>query len=399
MTPKLNNKTYEHPIRSRRIKIYPTREQREGLNSWFGAVRFCYNLLVAKFKNVGQGNINLETLRQVITEARQANPWLEEIHYDVRDVAVMDFDKARKAHFAKLNKMRQTDPNARLDATFKFRSKRDLQQSVQVATDELFRGRGKFAFINLNTLQPFKKLKEHAEKRGEEYKLPKLECSVRFVKDRLNHYYLIIPGQVAPSKDENQIPMKTVALDPGDRTFQTTYDCSGLSSEWGKDDKQQLFRLCRLTDKLQSKWQKKDVKAKRRHSLKCAWYRSLDRIKAKVKEVHIKMTKWLCENYKVILIPKFETSQMTRRTLRKLNGQTARSLLTWSHYKFREMLKAKAELYPGVKVVVCGEAYTSKTCGSCGVIHTTLGGSKTFRCKHCGLVAARNILLRYLSLS
>jgi putative transposase len=130
----------------------------------------------------------------------------------------------------------------------------------------------------------------------------------------------------------------------------------------------------------------------------------MEKIKNKVKEVHCKMSKWLVENYRVILIPKFESSGMTKRTSRKLNSKTARSLLTWSHYRFREMLIAKAELYPWVKVIVCDEAYTSKTCGGCGHIHDKLGGSKVFRCPNCSYVAdrdangARNILLRYLSL-
>ncbi len=77
---------------------------------------------------------------------------------------------------------------------------------------------------------------------------------------------------------------------------------------------------------------------------------------------------------------------------------------TWSHYTFREMLKTKAELYEGVNVVTCDEAYTSKTCGQCGWIHAKLGGSKTYRCQQChyhadrDVNAARNIMLRYLSL-
>ena len=71
--------------------------------------------------------------------------------------------------------------------------------------------------------------------------------------------------------------------------------------------------------------------------------------------------------------------------------------------KLRKLL-AKAELYPACRVIVCDEAYTSKTCGQCGAINRKLGGSKVFRCKPCGYTAdrdasaARNILLRYLTL-
>ncbi len=106
----------------------------------------------------------------------------------------------------------------------------------------------------------------------------------------------------------------------------------------------------------------------------------------------------------MVLIPVFETSRMVSRGGRKINSKTCRNMLTWSHYAFRALLKAKAELYPWVMDIECNEAYTSKTCGGCGVLNHKLGGSKTFRCTSCGYIAdrdinaARNILVRFLSL-
>lgn len=52
-------KTYENPVRARRIRLHPTAEQKKTLSSWMGAVRFCYNLLVAKF---GSQHANLVAL-------------------------------------------------------------------------------------------------------------------------------------------------------------------------------------------------------------------------------------------------------------------------------------------------------------------------------------------------
>jgi len=56
-----------------------------------------------------------------------------------------------------------------------------------------------------------------------------------------------------------------------------------------------------------------------------------------------------------------------------------------------KLLKVKAELFPWVKVVEVGEAYTFKTCEECGHIHQILGGNKTFRCP------SWNKLVRYLT--
>jgi putative transposase len=51
-----------------------------------------------------------------------------------------------------------------------------------------------------------------------------------------------------------------------------------------------------------------------------------------VDEFHKKTTKWTCENYNTIFLPKFETQKMISKSQRKLNSKTAGNILTWSHY-------------------------------------------------------------------
>lgn len=382
-------KVYDNPMRAKRIRIYPTPQQEHGFKNYFGAVRFCYNMLVERYRNVGQVGVSLADFRAVIKNGPE---WLKEIPTEIKDVAVRDFDKARKAHFAKLKKKKEKDPNAKHEAKFKFRSKRDKQQSFEVRARDLVRKKGSFAFLGLDNIDAAEDIPEEAEAAG------------RFIRDRLGRMFLALPRQIA-KRSESQAPTShesIVALDPGVRTFQTTYDASGLATEWGKNDMKQLYRLCLVADKLQSSWAKK--KGAKRRSTKLAWHRVHFRIKNLVREVHRKMATWLCENYKVILIPKFETSKMVKRGKRKLNNKSVRNMLTWSHYGFRELLKAKAELFPWVTVVECDEIYTSKTCGCCGKINENLGSSKVFWCKGCGYIAdrdvnaARNILIRYLTI-
>lgn len=386
---KAQKKVYDHPMRARRVRIYPTPQQNERFKQWFGAVRFSYNMLVDKYRKVGKGGVGLANFRATLASGPA---WLQEIPYEIRDVAVRDFDKARKAHFSKLKKMKQGDKGAALKATFKFRSKRDKQQSFEVRPRDLLRKTGAFAFLGLDSLDGAEDIPEEAEAAG------------RFIRDRLGRTFLALPRQIA-KRDESQAPSShesIVALDPGVRTFQTTYDASGLVTEWGRNDMQQIFRLCLHADKIQSSWAKK--KGAKRRSTKIAWHRLLLRIKHLVREVHRKMATWLCENYKVVLIPKFETARMVKRGKRKFGNKTARGMVTWSHFAFREILKAKSELFPWVHVVECDEVFTSKTCGCCGEVNWTLGKSKSFTCKGCKYAAdrdvnaARNILVRYLTL-
>ena len=102
-----------------------------------------------------------------------------------------------------------------------------------------------------------------------------------------------------------------------------------------------------------------------------------------VGDCHRKLAKWLCENYRVILLPEFPTKAMVDCKQRRINSKTARAICTWSHFRFRQHLVHKAREFPWCDVVVCTEEYTSKTCSKCGWLHTTLGGSKVFRCSGC----------------
>ena len=156
-------------------------------------------------------------------------------------------------------------------------------------------------------------------------------------------------------------------------------------------------------DKLQSRWSQKGVRHRKRYRLQ----RAGRRIRAKVRnlvELHNKkLARWLCENYRAILLPKFETSGMIRRGQRKIASRAVRAMVTWSHYRFRQRLVAKSREYPWCAVVLCNEVYTSKTCTACGELNHSLGGSKVFHCASCGLGidrdlnGARNILLRHVS--
>ncbi|TAG18200.1 MAG: hypothetical protein EAZ39_11920, partial [Oscillatoriales cyanobacterium] len=96
--------------------------------------------------------------------------------------------------------------------------------------------------------------------------------------------------------------------------------------------------------------------------------------------MHKKSAHFLTTNYQVIFLPTFETSQMVKRAKRKINKKSARQMLTWAHYRFKQIIKHQADkngsIYRfkqiikhqadknGSIVVDVSEAYTSKTCGN-----------------------------------
>ena len=196
-----------------------------------------------------------------------------------------------------------------------------------------------------------------------------------------------------------------MSLDPGVRTFCAGYSPSGLGVEWGKNDIGRIYRLSAFHDKLQSKWSQANVRHRNRYKMKRAGLRIKKKIRDLVDELHKKFTKWLVENFHTVLLPQFDTQRMViKRAQRRIRNKTARAMLTWSHYRFRQRLVNKTREYPGCKVIICDEQYTSKTCGQCGHLHDKLGPSKVFKCPQCHMEmdrdmnGARNILLRYLTL-
>lgn len=122
---------------------------------------------------------------------------------------------------------------------------------------------------------------------------------------------------------------------------------------------------------------------KQRQKMRKAAARIRKKIRNLIDECHHQAANWLSKNYQIVLLPSFETSQMTKKKKRKIIGKTARQMLSWSHYRFKQVLKNKAEL-SGCQIIDVTEEFTSKTCTSCGHVHSKLGGSKMFKCPQCG---------------
>lgn len=182
-----------------------------------------------------------------------------------------------------------------------------------------------------------------------------------------------------------------VALDPGVRTFQTTYSPDGTSQKFGDQASCRIFRLMKYIDKLSI------LKDRRSRKKRLRMERRIGNI---VDEMHWKVARELVTKYDTIIIPPFETQKMARKwNKRKINKTTVRMMLRLAHYRFRMKLIHMANKL-GSHVVVCTEEYTSKTCGHCSNIHHDLGSAKKFKCPQCAIVldrdgnGARNICLK-----
>jgi len=221
---------------------------------------------------------------------------------------------------------------------------------------------------------------------------------VRISRTRSGEYYASIPVRSTGGKESAP---GVIALDPGVRTFMTGYDPSGKIVEWGAGDMRRIEYLARGYDNLMTRAKSPGVRHRQRYKMLIAGRRILRRIRRLVDDLHKKMATWLCRNYQVVLIPRFEIQGMVKKGHRKIRSHTARAMMTWGHYRFRMRLMTKAREYQCLVHEVT-EEYTSQGCGQCGA-RNAIGGSKTYLCNACGFMAdrdhngARNILLKFLA--
>ena len=128
------------------------------------------------------------------------------------------------------------------------------------------------------------------------------------------------------SQAPEQALQSVVSLDPGVRTFMTAYSADGQIVEWGPGDATRISRLGCAYDSLVHRANAPGVVHRRRYKIKRASLRIQAKIRHIVDELHRKAAKWLCSNFRVVLIPVFETQQMITKEKdkkRTLNSKTS----------------------------------------------------------------------------
>jgi putative transposase len=395
---KLRKKKEKAPVgRARKIRLYPTNEERQKLARWFGAARWTYNRCLEEVRDREcertEKALRARTVNEEVLNNDEALAWLKEVPYDIRDEGLRDLLKAYKSNFAR----QANDPNHVFEMRFRSRKRLD-SETITVHSKHWKKKKGVYAWLRaIHSSEP---------------KPDILQYDARLQRTKAGAYYLCVPLPLV-IRDENQVPKQrqvsaVVALDPGVRTFQTCYDPTNQRClKWGDNDVKRVYRLCYALDDLVSRCsqQKRTIPHRRRWKMRCAAARIRTKIRNLIDDVQRKLIKWLCENHHLVLLPAFETSRMIgkRDGRRRINSKTARAMATWAHYRFRMRLLSKAHEYPRCHIEIVDEAYTSKTCGRCGTLHHKLGGAKLFQCPQCSLRidrdlnGARNIYLRYLT--
>jgi putative transposase len=376
--------------------LYPDKETKQQLKKWFGCVRSTYNWALASVKDDDTINkTSLPDLRKLFVN-RDAIPtnkrYLLDTPKHVRDGAIADIVNSYKSNFAK----KKINPNHKFD--IKFRSKKEIQAITiphDAAQTEKAGDYGCLKMYPTYLKNRIKYLVRERDRKHNNKMVPSINYTSKLVLDKLDRIYLCVPMHEPAC--ENQAS-KAIAdehwasIDLGVRTFATVYSTKpGQAFKLADKDISRITRLCQHLDKLYKKQSTPQVKKART--------RAHLRIKHLVDEVHWKIIWFLCTNFKHIILSPFNTSKMVKKGARKINKKVVRSMLTWSHYRFRQrLLSRSAQL--GVEVNVMGEEYTTKTCTNCFHQHPNIGGNKKFKCANChvtvdrDVVGSRNIFLK-----
>lgn len=222
--------------------------------------------------------------------------------------------------------------------------------------------------------------------------------TVTFNKGR---WWLNVQKQIR-TKAEKQGPLRCVAVDPGVRTFATTFTPEEVIIAGENLAKTRLYPLMKAVDHLLSQRQKiwNTHKGMKFNDLP-QWARDrlthikkqIYRLKCKkddlVSDLHLRLAHELTEKYDVIFLPQFKTKGMVKRKAgRTLRRNTCRQMLDLCHYQFKLFLKWVARK-KGKYVWGCTEHWTSKTLSYSGRVLDNLGGKKTL--KEDGMIVDRDI--------
>lgn len=358
--------------KSRRIRIYPTKEQKIRFKGWFGVSRLFYNNTIDHYNNPDKDTINWMGVAKGLTD-RLCEDYVKTTPYQVKKIAVKD---GYQSFITNVRKTKKTGRGFKLG----FRSKKNPVQSCYIP---------KTAVKDEGIYHTIAGKLKYSERLG----LVNKDCRLIYDNGR---WFISIPTEYGRKMFiENQEDI--IAIDPGVRSFVSLFSAKGVYGHIGKTDFSTIQRLCDHMDKLISRMTLEKNKLKK-DSMRRALMRVRHKLRDLTDELHNKVIMFLVKNFKVVVYPEFDVSNMVVKGRRRLNRKSARNMLNWGFYKFSEKLKRKCDEY-GVKLIRICEAYTSRTNSFTGEV-MNIGSKKQFT--YMGkpidrdINGARNILIRAL---
>lgn len=355
------------------IQVYPTTIQKQQLNKHWNTIRYVYNKTLSTIINQKE-KANFISLRNKLVTNNEINnlfDWEIKTPKEFRAHAVQDVVTAYKSSFENLKNSNISHFN------ISYKKRKNKNWSMGFCKNN-------FSIVDNH----FKLFPKTFDNKGL-FRIGKR--NIKKVKNLVlrdsklhyngKHYYFIIPVQIENTKTAKE---GVISLDPGVRTFQT-----GFSNK-------EIIQF-KTNNELMRKYKTKIDILQRERKYKHIW-RYRNKIKNHIDDIHWKTINYLTKEYSDILLPKFESQEMVKRSRNRILNRDLNHL---KHYQFQQRLRYKS-IIRGVKLYIVGEEYTSKTCTRCGTIDKYLTIEKIYNCKRCNLIidrdinGARNIMIKNL---
>ena len=376
-----------------KVPIYPSNIQRKILFKWMECYIKMYNEVIKFYKRKRQNKekvtYNWKIIRSRFPEIKEFrnriidNSQIKGISYNTKihthtiDFAIQDACSKFKSCLTNLKRGNIKH--------FRIRYLKKTKKSLILKLEK--------RMINKVTGKLCPRIFKDNIKCGNNFKLKDIDCDFHIhYNGKTNRFTLLNPKKVI--QEDKSTTKKSVAIDPGIRTFATTFsnnECSKICNNLSEIILTELKKI----DKVSNNNKKKD-KIKRK--VEQTYYKKINN---KVNDMHWKTIKYLTKNYDTILIGNLSTKSIVSRKNNKLNSNVKKVASHMCLYKFRQKLAYKCELYKKTFIVV-DEAYTSKTCTKCTHSNENLGASKIYNCSNCqvkidrDINGARNIFMKHL---
>ena len=361
-------------VKSRRIRIYPKKEQRDLFRKWFGVQRLVYNHAIQHYNDKEFEVRHWMKLYDYISLELDVD-YVKEVPYQIKKIAVKDAYTSWSTNCKKAK---------RKGATFsmKFKSRKDKVQSCYITKTAV------------STLGIY-----HTKSGRMKFTEPDWFANTDISDCRLiydhGRWFVSIPRKITTQPSyENQ--GGAVAVDPGIRNFGTYFSTDGRFGWIGQRAFERILRLNIRIDKIKSTIATTEDKLFK-FRLKRVLGRLYHKIQDLVDELQWKFINFLTKEFSVVIFPPFDVSEVSKVSGRKIRKVVVRSMMSLRFYEFKERLKNKCK-ERHVLFIEQNEAWTSKTNSFNGEVMTNLGGKETFLYQglriNRDINGSRNILLR-----
>ena len=427
-------------LRSFKVLMLPTRQQKIELKRCFAVARHAYNFANARIREEGGARASFMDLRNEWTK-QPPLPWASQketmVATRIQQLAIKQCVDAYTSNYAR----RKLEPQHKFEV--KYRSLRSTQtEAIDIEKDQKCKtlgGRMRFqampdmptrprrseCLLHLgNNLARFGGIRLQDSPRVIHMLLSEaggLKENAKIIWDKpLNQFYFRYvydqPKLVDP--DPTFERKRIVATDPGISPFQQWY--SPTSGEYGvllDGARPEILQRCKAMDTLQSRVAHRQKEApqccfpsqRRREGLtrrkqRKRYARTTRRLRRRYQKTCSQQRNWmenghyaaanfLLQKHDIIIQPVLKVSRLVKKAKERiLSSKTVRAMYTWGHYLFRQRLKSAASRYAGRHVFETTEPGTSKTCTHCGFWNAGLRlGDKIFDCPRCKIQVDRQL--------